>query len=58
MNKLTSVFGNICVYWDVGAEMDQNAERNYLEEMGVEGKKASCPSADEWMRKLWPIYCI
>ena len=38
MNKLTSVSGNICVYQDVWAEMDQNAERNYLEEMGVEGK--------------------
>ena len=42
MNKLTSVSSNIGVYRDVRAEMDQNVERNNLEEMGIEEKKSSC----------------
>ena len=28
----------MCVYWDVWEEMDQNVERNYFQEMEVEGK--------------------
>ena len=58
MNKLTSLSGNIGVYRDVRAEMDQNVERSNLEEMGIEEKKSSCPSADEWIRKLWCIYTV